>query len=307
MNEVLTWLLAGDPAVRWQTQRDLLELPKATWQNTRKKVATDGWGRQLLDFQDPEGTWDKGLYTPKWTSTTYTMLLLVSLGLPVNNRQAHQACAVLLDRADWVEGGISYFPSYTERGWAERCVNGLLLGVFSYFGVDDPRVDSIAALLMNAPMSDGGWNCRDNRGATHSSFHTTISVLEGLLLWSRARHSTDADDVMEAGHEFLLEHQMYKSHRTGRTVDDKMTRLWFPPRWHYDILRGLDHFRDADLTPDSRAEDAIELIRRRRRTDGKWPKGSQYTGREFFPLEPGRVPGRMNTLRALRVLRWWES
>ncbi len=307
METVQTWLMEGDPSVRWQAERDVLERPERTWKRTRAMVASEGWGKQLLDLQDPEGTWAQGLYIPKWTSTTYTMTLLKRLGLPPDNPQAHIACGVLLDRGDWVEGGISYFDSYTRRGWAERCVNGMLLSVFSYFDVQDDRIDSIAELLIKAPMADGGWNCEDRRGATHSSFHTTISVLEGLLLWKRRTGSDQADRAIHAGHEFLLDHQLFRSHTTGQVINEAWTRFWFPPRWHYDIMRGLDHLRDAAIPPDSRAQDAIEIVRFRRKPDGRWPKGSQYTGKAFFPLEPGRVPGRFNTLRALRVLRWWDG
>ncbi len=307
VDATLRWLMEGDPAIRWHVQRDLLQLPDPIWQATRKQIAGAGWGKELLEHQDPEGTWGGGLYTPKWTGTTYTMMLLRRLGLPSDHPQAHLACSVLLDRADWVEGGISYFESYTKRGWAERCVNGMLLSIFSYFGVLDERTDSIANLLINVPMGDGGWNCEDKRGATHSSFHTTISVLEGLLLWKRATGRADADSAIGAGHEFLLDHRMYRSHRTGDPIDEAWTRFWFPPRWHYDILRGLDHLRDADTLPDRRVRDSIDIVVRRRRRDGRWPKGSQYTGATFFPLEPGRVAGRWNTLRSLRVLQWWDG
>lgn len=300
----LDWLLDGDPAIRWQTERDLLDLAPEVWMATRSEVGRRGWGIRLLDAQDPEGTWAGGLYTPKWTSTTYTLLLLRRLGLTPATKGAIAGCRRLLDDAAWFEGGVSYWSS---RKFAERCVNGMVLSVASYFDVPDRRVTSIAELLLGVPLADGGWNCEDYRGATHSSFHTTISVLEGLLEWKRRSGTSEADAAIARGQEFLLQHEMFKSHRTGGVINEAWTAFHFPPRWHYDVLRGLDHLRDAGSALDSRASDAIGLVRSRRRPDGRWPKGSQYTGATFFPLEPGRVAGRWNTLRARRVLRWWEA
>jgi hypothetical protein len=300
---VLEWLLAGDPAIRWQVERDLLDLPDRHWAKTRAATAEEGWAKQILDRQDAGGTWGGGLYTPKWTSTTYTLLLLRRLGLPPTDERARAGCRRLLDDADWIDGGVSYWSS---TRLAERCVNGMVLSVAAYFGLAEPRVDSIADLLISVGMPDGGWNCDDHRGATHSSFHTTISVLEGLLEWKRATGTTAADAAIASGHEFMLEHRMYRSHRTGEVIDENWTTFHFPPRWHYDVLRGLDHLRAAGAGRDPRAADAIDLVHSKRRSDGRWPKGSQYSGETFFTLEPGRVPGRWNTLRALRVLNWWS-
>jgi hypothetical protein len=303
-DSVLEWLLAGDPAIRWQTERDLAGEPSEAWTASRSAVARTGWGRQILDQQDEGGTWGGGLYTPKWTSTTYSLLLLRRLGLAPGNEPARAGCLRLLDDAEWVDGGVSYWSG---RRLAERCVNGMVLSIASYFEIRDPRVDSIAELLTDVGLRDGGWNCRDYEGATHSSFHTTISVLEGLLLWKRSSRSNAADAAMERGHEFLLDHQLHKSHRTGSVINQAWTGFHFPPRWHYDVLRGLDHLRDAAAAPDGRATDAIELVRSKRRSDGRWGKGSQYSGETFFALEPGRVAGRWSTLRALRVLKWWDA
>ncbi len=303
-DEVLEWLIADDPAVRWQVERDLLDADAAVWRATRLEVEQRGWGSRLLDLQDPAGTWGGGLYTPKWTSTTYTLLLLRRLGLPPSNPGAIAGCLHLLDDADWYEGGVSYWASHR---YAERCVNGMVLALGSYFGVEDRRVDSIAGLLISAAMPDGGWNCRDSYGATHSSFHTTISVLEALLEWKRMTGSDDADSAIARGHEFMLDHHLYRSHRTGEVINEAWTTFHFPPRWHYDILRGLDHLRDAGAVPDPRAADAIAIVESRRRPDGRWGKGSQYSGETFFPLESGRVAGRWNTLRALRILCWWDA
>ena len=211
----------------------------------------------------------------------------------------------LLDDAKWVDGGVSYWRTHH---LAERCVNGMVLSLACYFEIDDRRLDGLARMLIDARVRDGGWNCDDYRGHTHhSSFHTTISVLEGLLEWKRRSGDSDADTAIARGHEFLLDHRMYRSHRTGKVISGEWTAFHFPPRWHYDVLRGLDHLQDAGAGPDPRAADAVELVRTRCRPDGCWAKGPQYSGNTFFTLEPGRVPGRWNTLRALRVLKWWNQ
>ncbi|MEA2023092.1 MAG: hypothetical protein U9N79_02245 [Actinomycetota bacterium] len=159
----------------------------AIWEETQIQVGLTGWGRRLLDVQDADRTWGGGLYSPKWTSTTYTLLLLRRLGLTPSNDGAISGCVRLLDDATWVEGGVSYWSG---RDLAERCVNGMVLSLVSYFDVEDPRVDSIAELLLSVVMPDGGWNCRDHQGATHSSFHTTTDgpFARPILGRERPRH-----------------------------------------------------------------------------------------------------------------------
>src|SRR5438876_907286 len=102
----IQWLLEGDPAIRWQVMRDLLGAPHRTVEREQKAVARDGWGAKLLALQGPEGMWADGFYTPKWTSTTYTMLLLRDFGLPANNGQARKACKLLLDAGLQRDGGV---------------------------------------------------------------------------------------------------------------------------------------------------------------------------------------------------------
>jgi hypothetical protein len=301
---ILDWLVDGDPAIRWQTQRDLLHESPEVWQATRAEVGRVGWGKQLLGCQDQGGTWGEGLYGPKWTSTTYTLLLLRRLGLPPSNVQAIAGCRRLLDGGDWIDGGVSLF---TGQQLAEKCVNGMVLQLVSYFDVPDSRTSSVVEMLLEANMADGGWNCEDFRGATHSSFHTTISVLEGLQEWKQRTGGSEADAAIASGHEFMLRHQMYLAHRTGEVIDRAWLTFHFPPRWHYDVLRGLEHLQVANASTDHRATGAVELVRSKRRKDGRWNKGSQYSGRTFFVLEDGSAPGRWNTLRALRILNWWEE
>src|SRR5213592_1361117 len=313
-DKAIQWLLDGDPAIRWQTLRDLVGATPRIVERERSKVAREGWGARLLARQDREGTWaggkssDGGLYSPKWTSTTYTMLLLRDLGLPANNRQARRACALLLDRGLQRDGGINYGIWAKWTGRSETCVTGMVLSILSHFEYDDERLDTIADHLLEQQMPDGGWNCRRPQGATHASVHTTISVLEGLRLYElhRGRQRRAVRDAQRRGREFLLVHRLFRSHRTGEIIKPLFTRFSFPPRWHYDVLRALDYFQAVNAPCDRRLAEAIDIVRGSQREDGRWSLQHSYKGRTYFALERLGAPSRWNTLRALRVLKWWD-
>jgi len=306
---VTRWLLDGDPAVRWQVLRDVVGAADRTVERERRKVAREGWGARLLDRQDPAGTWagglssDGGLYSPKWISTTYTMLLLRDFGLPATSRPARKACTLLLDGGIQRDGGINY----GWRGRSETCITGMVLSLLAYFGYDDDRLDTLAGHLLQQQMPDGGWNCRRDLGATHSSVHTTISVLEGLRLYElhRGRERKAVPAAQGRGREFLLMHRLFRSDRTGEIIKPVFTLFAFPPRWHYDILRALDYFQSVNAPRDQRLAEVIDIVRNTRQDDGRWTLQNSWKGKTYFAMERLGAPSRWNTLRALRVLRWW--
>jgi hypothetical protein len=306
-SEVIAWLEQGDPAIRWQTLRDFSLSGEEELDRERQRVATEGWGARLLSFQDEEGSWAKKLYSPKWVSTTYTMLLLKRMGLPTDNEQAHKGCKFLLDNGFHSDGGIIISPKSTNH--SETCVTGMVLSILAYFLYDDQRVYELVKHLLKQQMVDGGWNCRSYEGDTHSSFHTTINVLEGLWEYEKKYRQMldEVEEVQEKARQFLLEHKLYKSHRTGEVVDKRMTRFSFPPRWYYDIMRVLDYFQSCDVDPDDRAKDAIKVLMKKQRKDGTWPLQDNHPGRTYFDMEQTGKPSRWNTMRALRIIDWWNQ
>ena len=300
---VITWLRAGDPAIAWQVERDLLDRAPSTWTATRRRVGKQGWGKRLLSLRQNDGRWGGGLYGPKWISTFYTLRLLTHLGVPPRNRDALASCRLLLDQGVTRSGGVSLWSG----SWTDTCVTAMLLNMTCYFGLaDDERVGWMVSWLLNEQMSDGGWNCQRQRGgARHSSFHSTISTLEGLAAVDRAgQGGRSVAKAMRAGRGFFLEHQLYRSSRTGQVIRPAFTRFSFPPRWYFDVLRGLEHFAAVGAGWDDRLADPMDVLRARRGRDGRWKAQNKHAGRVFFELEPARAPSRMNTLRALRVLRW---
>ena len=300
--ELIPWLLEGDPAVRWQVLQDLAGAPAADVSAEQQRVAREGWGARLIGEQDDGGTWAGGLYLPKWTSTTYTLLLLHRLGLPADNPQAVLGCQRLWAGATYYDGGPSLW-----RGPPDTCVAGMLVLLGSYFRYGEPRLDAAVSWLLREQLPDGGWNCQARRtGSHHGSFHTTITVLEALLAYRSSGGTVDVQDASSGGEAFFLAHHLYRSHRSGAIANETFTRFPFPPQWHFDVLRGLEYFRASGAARDPRLEDAVERIREARNPDGRWKRPPPYPGRQWFTLE-GPGASRITTLRCLSVLRWWDS
>ncbi|TPV94830.1 MAG: hypothetical protein B7733_13540 [Myxococcales bacterium FL481] len=303
-NEVVSWLLSSDPSVAWQAQRDLLGRAESTWSRTRCRVAREGWGARLLAYRADDGRWGGGLYQPKWTSTFYTMRLLTHLGISPAQRQARASCELLLDHGVTETGAVCLWNS----GSVDTCVTAMLLHMACYFGFgEDARCSRMAQWLLGEQMRDGGWNCQ-RRGARHASFHTTISTLEGLTAYVVLRgHDAAVHDAAERGRDYFLRHRLYRSERTGEVVRPGFSKLSFPPRWYFDVLRGLEHFSAVDAPWDDRLADAVNVVLAARTRDGKWRAQNWHTGKSFFRLQGPREPSPMNTLRALRVLRWVDA
>jgi hypothetical protein len=178
----------------------------------------------------------------------------------------------------------------------------------TYFEYSDPRVGTAISWLLENQLADGGWNCDTLRtGDQHSSFHTTISTLEAFAQVRRLGEDGAIDEALEAGREFFLKHHLFRSHKTGKVALPAFTKLSFPPRWHFDVLRGLDHVESESATWDPRLNDAVSLLISKRSNNGRWPVQNRHQGKRWFEMERTGGPSRWNTLRALRVLAWVDT
>ncbi len=309
---VVGWLLDGDVAVAHQTTRDLLGGDPAGLRDLQARIATEGAGAALLAARGPEGHWGRGCYEPKWTSTHYTLLELKELGLHPAHPAAAESVRLVLATGKGPDGGLD--PTRALRR-SDVCVNGMALGYAAYFGAPTEALASIVDFVLDqqlpadaAGAHGGGFNCRLNRarsGVRHPSAHSTVCVLEGLTEYLRQGHDHRADEAAAARElavGFFLHHWVYRSRTTGAPMHEEFTRLHHPARWHFDVLRGLDALRDAGVAPDERLADAIELLRSRRRSDGRWAVGRAYPGLTQVPVTRAGQPDRWVTLRALRVL-----
>jgi len=306
---VTDWLLDSDPAIRWQVMRDLTDAPADQVAAERARIATEGWGARLLALRREDGLWDTGTSDSEWISLL-ALLMLRDMGLDPASEEARNAIGGVRENATWHSRG-PWHGTPLFAGEVEPCINGRVVTVGSYFGLN---VTGIVERLLGEQMADGGWNCEQENGSTRGSFHSTINVLEGLLEHQRANGgSAEVTKALERGQEYLLERRMLRRLSNGELIDPAFTSFSFPTGWHYDALRGLDYLRAAGVTPDGRAAEAIDLVRSKRDAESRLPLENPHESElvnarvrdlEFDMGEREGRPSRWNTLRALRVLRW---
>jgi hypothetical protein len=320
---VVEWLLDSDPAIRWQTMRDLTDASDDDVAAERARIESEGWGARLLALQREDGHWDvrapdfdstaaeqwwqslpsyrRGTLFPEWTSTAWTLMLLRNFGLDPASAGARRAVRRVREHCRWEHDGEPFFA-----GEVEPCINGKVVAIGAYFGEE---VGGIVERLLGEQMADGGWNCEQENGSIRGSFHSTIDVLDGLLEFERA--NGDKPGLRAArlrGQEYLIERGMLRRLSTGEVIDESWTQFSYPTYWHYDVLRGLDYLREAGAAPDRRVAEAIELVESKRDPDGRWPLENVHPGRMHFAMDEGEGrPSRWNTLRAMRVLRWYAA
>ena len=301
--KIIDWLLEGDVSIQYQVHRDLLGQERPDLQ---ERIATEGWGKRFLDARKPEGHWGNAYYNPKWISSHYSLLDLKNLNISPEQPLIRESLMHILKTKKGEDGGIN--PAVTVPN-SDVCLAGMVLNMACWFKMPESELQSMIDFLIKEQMADGGFNCNSNYiGAVHSSLHTTLSVLEGFEEYKRNGYTYRLDELLEIEpqcHEFILMHKLYRSDHTGEIINKKFLMLSYPSRWFYDILRALDYFQNARVPWDERMRDAIEVLLKKQRKDGTWPVQAKHAGKVHFDMEQTGKPSRWNTLRALRVLKFY--
>lgn len=314
-SEKLNWLLSGDPAIVYQTSRDLLGKEEYELKVLQSEIVNKGWGADFLSRQNPEtflwgdvsysSHWlsTTYLYSPKWISTTYTMLDLKNLGISPEIISYQNPAKILVEN-------LWQLPVKRKDRYQDLCIVGMLLNIGCYGKISHTHNNEMIDYVLDKQMPDGGWNCQWHMNPTHSSLHTTINLLEGLAEYIENGYSYRVEELINArnrAHEFILMHRLYRSDKTGEIIKKQMTMLSYPSRWKYDVLRALDYFQRIDWPYDERMGDALELLKKKRMKNGLWQVQYKHPGRVHFDMEATGKVSRWNTLRAQRVLKKYDQ
>ena len=290
--DVTEWLLDSDPSIRWQVLRDLTDASPDAVAAERSRIATEGWGAQLLALQDDRGYWGGHEYgrDRDRRSVQWTLQALRRFGIDPAQPETRAAIDRVRDGVTWSEfDDRPYF-----HGEVEPCVNGGVLAAAAYFGELGDGSDRIIGMLLDEQLDDGGWNC-DAPESDRTSVDTTICVIEGLAEYERVIGESDPaiTDARVRAEEYLLERRLFRRKSTGELIKERYVDFAFPPVL---VLRRaarprlLPRRRRRTRSPPRRRDRARARAARRRRSLAGW----------------NPAPGR-GVLRARRVARRTES
>jgi len=246
---------------------------------------------------------DYGTHTyAKWSGAFWRLISLADLGV---ERGHPGALAAAEETLAWVADPerLAEVEALEIGGRVRRHASqeGRALQACITVGVRDARLDLLAESLVATQWPDGGWNCDRHRECVHSSFHESWGPIMGLAAYG-------ADDAVARGVEFVLEHRVVFSHRTGKPAHPALLRIRFPTYWHYDLLAGLRTLAAAGAIDDPRAGDALDLLESKRRADGTWRAEGKWwmrpgsTGRNVEAVDWGETASTVLTEQALGVL-----
>jgi hypothetical protein len=302
--QILNWLLESDVSIKYRVHRDFLSVER---QDLRSRIETEGWGAKFLSKRKSNGHWGQKFYQPKWTSSHYTLLDLRNLCISPENPLIKESIDLIVSNEKGQDGGI--LPIGLDQK-CDVCLNGMFLNYACYFQTEEKKLHSIIDFILAQRISDGGFNCQSNRkGARHSSLHSTLSVLEGIIEYKNNGYKYRLVELLKAKQssiEFILTHKLYISDRTGEIFNKDFLKLSFPGRWRYDILRALDYFQYSRQAWDKRMEPAVEVLLKKRNKDSTWNLQANHPGQVHFHMEEVGKPSRWNTLRALRIFKYYK-
>lgn len=307
---VLDWLLEPtNPTARWLTLRLLLDRADDDREvlEAQRAVPDSPWAQAILADQRPNGAWGRG----SSSRPTYRRLAgLAGLGMPAHDPRVSTACKLVLDRTELP--GEGFCLRQTNPRGPHECLQGGLVFVFNHFGYGaDKRVEAAADWLLANQMLDGGWNCSHrpkgrlqpdgvirmdhecslDKPNHKSSLYSAMAVLKGLASTRRPPKRAIARGI-----EFLLQHRVHRSRKSGRAL------YGWPPKLEflgggYDGLQPLRVLAVAGARPDERMDEALTYLESRA-VKGRWPADN---------VPPAGRPNKWVTVHALHVLRVLRS
>lgn len=316
-DSTLTWLLEEEqPAVRYLALTQLLGRKPSDPEvrEARARIPRVGWAAQMLQTRNPEGWWvrDRGWLEPRFVGTHWNLLALADLGVTREIPEIARSCDYWMARSPLEGGGVGGMG----KGKGHHCFTANMARGLLRFGYeDDPRVRATLEWIARTAHPKGGWSCRYSTAGPATS--RSLDAWEGLgafAAYPRSRWTRAMTECVERSAEYYLEREL---HQQGDRYEP-WYRFHWPVHYYYDLLVGLDCLTALGYGQDPRLRFALDLLRHKRRPDGRWnldavqtdpdPEAAAWFAahpeKRPVPLtfEPVGRPSKMITLRALTVL-----
>ena len=308
----IDWLLEdNEPSIKYRTLTELLDYKAESSAVAKAKATIAKSPRVLALFSGQNADGGFGIHPyDKWMGAHWRLACLADLALPDGDKRALKAMNTVFA---WLTSNDHRKYIKDINGLTRRCASQEGNALFSACRLgmaDDPRCEFLADSIISWQWPDGGWNCDKHKEAHHSSFHESTLPTQGLIAYYRATGHRKSQIVAQKAGEMLLRHKLFKAESNDKVIHPNWLKLYYPSYWHYNILQGLTTMVMLGKINDPRTTEALDILDRLRRPDGKWRasgshwKSSEAAGRYRSPVDWWKgKPNKMLTLQSLIVLK----
>lgn len=252
-------------------------------------------------------------YLPKYKGTIWQLLLFAELGADGSDTRIKKTCEYVL-KTSYNNNGL-----FTVLGAniLAPCFHGNMSYSLLKLGyTEDPRLEKALQILFDYQRFDDGgfktpkeWPYRgrgDRCSGNHSCYTGCAKGLKAVTAYPKEKWDSRVKEYVKRGSEFFLKHHIYKSsHDPERLLRNRIDEIVFPNFIYSDFLEILDVLLELGVK-DSRMNDAVELLKSKQLSNGRWKLDSDVSNMHAKIEEKGKE-SKWATYRALNALKKWEE
>ncbi len=217
-------------------------------------------------------------YSPNYTSTLWTLVLLADLNAPPDLPQVGPSLRLITERFYDPAYGVFRLPDMSH--FPIPCLNGNMLYLHQYFQTGQPEIleATIRFFAEYQRFDNGGFKTPGDYPyfsntacyGKHTCYWGVVKLLKGISFIPRPQRSPQAQRLIENCIDFVLQHEVcFRCHQPEKFLHRDIDRLTFPNFYKSDFLEILWLLAREEVQ-DPRVSRALELLRARRKDSGGW-------------------------------------
>ena len=304
---VIEWVLQGDESLVYLVHKNLLKTNQEELQSLQSKLLDRGIANFIYNQKDEKtDLWGNGIYSPKYTSTHYTLWELCQLGVDLSDIRLSNSIAKLTEEM-WKP--LGKVRAYRHQ---DLCVVAMILKIRLEAKINDNTNKEMIDYIIEHQMKDGGFNCAWERKPfpKQSSLHTTVSVLDAFASCRENNNlyrSREIEIVSRQCIEYILSKRLFRSVSTGNIIHEDMLKYPFPYGWKYDIMRALFLMSYFDYPYDYRMDEALNILIQGADDYGRIKAFSLTAGKHNLIYTRRNNYCRFNTYRFLYIIKKYRQ
>jgi len=284
--------------------REILNLPSdhSDCQAAYEAIQTSGAVPAILSQQVQPGRWKypQHYYTPKYTSTHWSMMLLEEFLCDPEEPRFQAAAEFMLSNTQKIT------EEYTQtQNTGFTCLFGNIIRYCVYAGkLEDTRLQSMIRLTVN---SLHGEKCKCNYNWKKACVWGAARSIWGLISIPERDRSATVDLAIQSRLEFVLENVGLIIDHQPSQVEKKTHAIWFnlnfPLFYQADVLFVLRLLNEVDVLNHPLATKLIIWLESKQKPNGRWQGTSPFRQRTYKELSGPEETSRWVTLQAATILK----